>query len=271
LATSGWCYGDGIDTDQDPILSRVLLGSTTASGTHNEGTTTPPTFDPVANTATEYEFTLKRSGGSSNTTYYFRLYDMNHSRPVPLYSGATYPSLSTDGTTLAAVISGIATSTVTEGVTVSVTTSPTSIPLGLIATNASSTAAQRIDVTTNATEGYQVLLIANSGLVSTYGNIVPDVTGTNAAPSAWSTGCIAAMTGCWGYHSGDDSLLGGSARFALNDTFAQFATTTSQEIVYNSGPVTDEITDMVYRTEIHQLQPAGSYTVQLQYIVVPIF
>jgi hypothetical protein len=79
------------------------------------------------------------------------------------------------------------------------------------------------------------------------------------------------MTGCWGYHSGDDTLIGGSTRFTLNDTFAQFATTTLQEIVYNSGPVTNEVTDMVYRTEIHQLQPAGSYTVQLQYIIVPIF
>ena len=270
LVTSGWCYGDGVDNDNDAISTRLLKGSTTANGTHNEGTSTT-TFGPLASTATEFEYTLKRSGGASNMTYYFRLYDLNHSRPVPLYSGASYPSLSTDGTNLTVVVSGIATSTVTEGVTTSVGTDPTTIPLGTIAINASSTAAHRIDVTTNATEGYQVLLKANGSLLSNNGAMIPDVTGTNASPSAWGVGCTAGMTGCWGYHSGDDTLSGGSTRFLINDTFAQFATTTSQEVIYNSGPVTNEVTDIIYRVEMHQLQAAGSYSAQLQYIVVPIF
>jgi hypothetical protein len=270
LAASGWCYGDGIDDDNDALSTRVLLGSTTASGTHNEGTSTT-TFGPLASTRTEFEYTLKRSGGSSNTTYYFRLYDLNHSRPVPLYSGASYPSLSTDGTDLTVVVSGIATSTVTEGVTTSVGSSPTTIPFGTIAIAASSTAAHRIDVTTNATEGYQVLLKADGAMTANHGATIPDVTGTNASPLPWATGCTGAMTGCFGYHSGDNTLAGGSTRFLINDTFAQFATTTSQEVIYNSGPVTNEVTDMVYTTEIHQLQAAGSYSTQLQYIVVPIF
>jgi hypothetical protein len=270
LVASGWCYGDGIDNDNDPILSRVLLGSTTANGTHNEGTSTT-TFGPIANTATEFEYTLKRSGGGSNTTYYFRLYDLNHSRPVPLYSGASYPSLSTDGTELTVVVSGVATSTVTEGITTTVGTAPSTVPLGTIAIGASSTAAHRIDVTTNATEGYQVLLKSNAAMLSNNGATIPDVTGTNASPLPWATGCTGALSGCWGYHSGDDLLSSGSTRFLANNTFAQFATTTSQEVIYNSGPVTNEVTDMVYTTEIHQLQPAGSYTAQLQYIIVPIF
>jgi hypothetical protein len=266
-----WCYGNGVDLDDAP-LTALKLTTTAALGRHNEAGTTTSTAGPLANTATEFEYTLKHAGARANTVYFFRLWDNNHNRPVALYGAASYPSLATEGALVSSTMSSIATSTVTEGVTTDVASDATSIPFGNVAIGSSGVkAAQRIVISTNATEGYQVFLKADQSMLSSYGHVIPDVTGTNATPSAWATGCASGASGCWGYHTGDDSLSGGSTRFLANDTYAQLATTTIDEIIYNPGPVTNEATDIIYRLEAHQTQVGGQYTTDLQYIVVPIF
>ena len=189
ISTSKWCYGDGVDTDDDPISTLLLLGDSTAKGRHNEAATTTSTMSPLASTATEFEFTLKQSGAQPSTTYFFRAYDVNHALGVPLAAGASYPSLATYGGTLDVTVAGIATSTVTEGVTTDIATDATSIPFGTVAIGSTGVkAAQRITVSTNATEGYQVFLAANASMLSSLRSQIPDVTGTNAAPSSMGNG-----------------------------------------------------------------------------------
>ncbi len=267
---SMWCYGNGVDTDDDAITTRVLTDST-ANGRHNEAPTTTSTMSPLATTATEFEFTLKYAGRPDNVTYFFRAYDVNHSRAVALATLKTYPSISTAGAELTYTISGLATSTVTEGITTDLTTTASAIPFNTVPIGTSGLkAAQRITVSTNATEGYQVFLKGNASMLSSLGALMPDVTGTNATPSAWATGCLSTASGCWGYHAGDDTLSG-STRFLVNDTYARVATTSLEEVIYNSGPVTNDINDEVFRLEVHQQQSAGNYTTQMEYIVVPIF
>jgi hypothetical protein len=65
-------------------------------------------------------------------------------------------------------------------------------------------------------------------------------------------------------------LLGGSARFAPNDTYAAF-TGSADEVAYSAGPATDRTTNMVYRVEARTLQEAGQYSSSIVYIVVPVF
>ena len=266
-----WCYGDGTDVD-DSAISTLLLSDSAAKGRHNEGATTTTTSHPLASTATEYEFTIKQAGARVNGTYFFRIYDVNHARPVPLASGKTYPSLSTQGATLTFTVAGLPVSTVTGGITTDVTTTASAVPFGTVSVGSGGVkAAQRITVATDATEGYQVFVRSNSNLTDANGNTIPDVTGTNAAPSAWATGCASGATGCYGYHSTDGTLSLGSIRFLVDDTYAKFSSTTLEEIMYNSGPVTSDTADFIWRLEAHQMQPAGSYTTSAQYIVVPIF
>lgn len=268
-ASAKWCYGDGVDTDNDAVTVLRLTDSTTG-GTHNEGTTTS-TFMAPASSAAEYEFTLVGSGANAATTYFFRAWDVNHNRPVPLGSGESYPSLSTEGGTLSFAISGISSGSLTEGVTTDTATTPTAVPFGAILADSGKVAAQRLTVTTNASEGYQIILSADQSFLSDEGVIIPDITGTNASPGAWASVCAASASGCWGYHAGDDTLAGGSTRFLADDTYARFATTTSEEVVYSAAPVTDETTDMVYRVYVRKTQPRGNYTVRLTYVIVPIF
>lgn len=270
-SSSQFCYADGVDIDDSPISTLVLTDST-AKGRHNEIATSTSTMHPVASTPTEFEYTIQQQGASVNTTYYFRLFDNNHNRPVPLASLATYPSLSTDGTTLTLSIAGLASGVSTGGITTDVTTTPTSVPFGTIPIGSAGVkAAQRFTVSTNATQGYSMFVKSNGALLSQYGTSVPDVIGTNASPLAWATACLSSASGCFGYHTTDASLSGGSTRFVIDDTYAKFATTTQEEVLYNAGAVNNDVNDIIYRVEAHQLLSAGAYTTAVQYILVPIF
>lgn len=126
-----WCYGDGVDNDDDAITTLVLTDSAVV-GRHNETATSTSTFDPAASTATEFEFTLKHAGAGANTTYFFRAFDVTNNLAVPLNTGETFPSLSTQGATLTFTIGGLAASTVTEGITTDFATTATSISFGTL-------------------------------------------------------------------------------------------------------------------------------------------
>jgi len=226
------------------------------------------TFDANANK--EFEFTIVHTGADPNTTYFFRLYDYAVDAEVPLHGSSTNPSLSTEGTQLTFTISGFAASTSIEGITTVATTTATSVPFGVLPLGVDRAAAQRLTVSTNATQGYQVLALERGDLESANGATISDVTGTNAAPLAWSTVCSIVADSCFGYHVGDNTLSGGSTRFLSNDTYAAL-TSTPSEVAYSSAPVTSESTDIVYRIQANPGQTAGQYESKVVFVVVPVY
>lgn len=264
---SFWCYGDGTDNDNDAITSQVLSDST-ATGTHNEAGTSTTSFDVPGGEATEMEFTLLSDGPRVNTTYYFRAYNASTSEPVLLGTGETYPSLATAGASLSFTISGLPTATTTEGITTDAATTPTSIPFGELPFNTEIETAQRLNITTNATEGYQLFVFERQGLLHYGGDQIDPVTGTNASPTTWAAGC--SSVGCYGYHAGDDTLAGGSTRFSVDNTFAQFETA-AREVGYSPTPVDEETIDMVYKIEVSESQTGGHYEGTIGYIITPVF
>jgi hypothetical protein len=274
---SSWCYVDGAGVDNVKITTKNLSDADACAasvgngcGTHNEASSTASTITHVALAATEYEFTIKRSGGSPNTVYYFRAYDTVNDVAVPLNTGESYPSLVTKGGLLAFTIGGLPSGTVTEGITTDITTTATSIPFGTLSFGSQIEGAQRATTTTDASNGYQIFVRQESGFLSNNGAEILGVTGTNATPSAWATGCPGSAAGCYGYHSGDDTLVGGSSRFLTNDTYAKLSTN-SEEVVFSSVGVTDEVIDIIFKTQITNQQAAGTYDSTLMYIVVPVF
>jgi hypothetical protein len=274
--SSLWCYANGGGSDNGVITTGLLsdadscvAGVGTGCGTHNESAVSVSTVTHQRSAATEYEFTIVQSGAPPNTTYFFRLVNAMASTSVPLKSGASYPSVATGGTTLSAAISGIASSTAVEGVTTDIDTTATGVHFGALPLGTPITAAQQITVSTNANSGYRIYAFQRQGLLDAAGSEIDPVVGTNASPVAWTSGCVA-DSGCYGYHAGDDVLLGGSARFAPNDTYAAF-TGSADEVAYSAGPATDRTTNMVYRVEARTLQEAGQYSSSIVYIVVPVF
>jgi hypothetical protein len=272
-----WCYADAAGIDNATVTAKVLsdvdacsLGVGNGCGTHNESSSMPSTFVQQANAATEYEFTIQHAGARTNTTYFFRLYDAVQDAAIEINTGETYPSLSTEGSNLSSSISGLSSGTVTEGVTTDITTTPTSVPFGVLPIGSARTAAYRFNVSTNATQGYTIYINQDQGLLASHGGEILPVTGTNASPSSWASGCPSTAIGCFGYHTGDDTLSANSTRFLANDTFAQFETT-PQEVAYSSVPVVNEAIDFIFKIFVSSLQAAGSYQNSIQYIVVPVF
>ena len=195
---------------------------------------------------------------------------MNNSVPVPLDTGESYPSASTGDTTLTFEVTGTSTAQTIAGQTTTFTTTPTSVPFGDLAVDVSQIGAHTLTVTTNAVGGYQVFVNKTQGFLSSNGAEIPSANASNTSPATWVAACTGTMYGCFGYHTSDGSLFGGSTRFASNDTWAEFEIP-SREIMFAAGPVASDTADILFRTERHTLLPAGQYSTQIQYTVVPTF
>lgn len=275
-ASSTWCYADGYGTDNAIIDASVLSGASACSGgvgngcgTHNESiSTTTATFDHPPYASTEYEFSIIHAGARANAVYYFRVYDVVNDAVVP--ASTTYPSLVTEGASLVYTTMSVTAGTETEGVTADVNTTPSTIPFGSVPFDTDYEAVHRFNIDTNATEGYQIYMFARDNLTNTYGEIIQNINATNPSPTAWNTACDSEASSCFGYHSGDDILGSGSTRFAPNDSYARFSSTTPQEVFYSPVPI-NETFDMVYRIRVNEAQQAGDYQTSVVYLAMPIF
>lgn len=272
-----WCYVDGGGTNNAVIDETVLSDPDACSGgigngcgTYNESGTTTSSFLHWANKATEYDFAIKQMTATQSTVYFFRVVDAGTSVPIPLNTGETYPSLTVYGGSLSFSIGGLSSGQSTEGVTTDVTTTPTAVSFGTLPIGSATIAAHRLSVSTNAGVGYKVYTFQRQGLLSSSAREIPPVATTNESPAGWTSACAATSTGCYGYHTGEDVLDGGSTRFAANDSFARF-TGELAEVAYGSGPASASTTDIVYKVEVKDSQDAGAYESAIVYIVTPVF
>jgi hypothetical protein len=277
-ATSTWCYATQVgSSDNATITARVMSDSDTCSlgvgngcGTHN----TSPTFvfgkTHAAGANAEYAFYIQNAGARVGAVYYFRLYDIYNDLPVSTSTGAySYPSLVAESSTLDMSVAGLPVGTTTAGITTTATATPSTITFGSIPINTDWYAAQRITVTTNASEGYQVLGFARGQLINGYGTAIPSITGTNAVPVSWAIGCTSTSTGCIGYHTTDATLANNSTRFSPLDSYSGLETA-PKEILYSSISTTD-VHDIVYRVKVGTVQPSGLYQTEIVYLAIPIY
>jgi len=280
-ASDAWCYANGVDADGDIVTTRILSDSDACSGgvgngcgIHNESGTTTSSHTQVASSTSEYEFTLLQNNAAGGTVYFFRLYYIGGGTAVAPNTGASYPSISTGGNTLSFSISGVTSGTPIDGTNTTIDTTSTSVPFGTLSTDVPQIGAHHLVVTTNASNGYQVYTYAQQNFLGATGSQIPGVLAPNDSPAGWSSsmGCTSTSTGCYGYHTSEGVLSSApTTRFAANDTFAHFSTTTPDEVAYSGGPATGRSTDVLYKIESHALQAADSYTTGVVYIVVPTF
>jgi hypothetical protein len=275
-ATSTWCYATSTGGNDNAVISTKVLstsdacsgGSGTGCGTHNTSGVSTATSTQAAGATTEYEFTIMASGASAGNTYFFRLINTADGSVIPLGATSSYPSLVMQGATLTFTVSGLPQSTGTNGIVTNVSTTATGIPFGALTLSTSTIAAQRLTITTNASNGYEIYTEQDQPLADTTGDKVPGVIGTNSAPLSWASGCVSTLSGCYGYHAGSPVLSGGSVRFAANDSYAAL-TSTIAEVGYGANPVNSSTMDMVYRIQIAGTQVTGAYQNNLMYVVAP--
>jgi hypothetical protein len=263
-----WTYGDGVDSDNDPIIEPLLSG-VGLGATHNESGISTTTFDHLGDSLAEWEFTLRNNDAVNFITYYFRVYNETNNEPVLKNIGEySYPNLVTAEGDFTYSISGISAGSNIEGVLANITTSPTTVPFGTLGIAVDAIAAQRFVINTNAGGGYQLFSYQKQGMISNNGAYVYPIEGTNENPISWA---INTNPSAFGYHSGDESLSGSlPSRFAPDNTYAQFETQ-MKEIAFSPIPVQNESIDLVFRAKITDLQDAGDYQTSIVYILVPIF
>lgn len=172
--------------------------------------------------------------------------------------------------TLTFTILGTGDNQTLEGITTDVTTTATSVPFGSLIPGTAKEAAQILKVSTNANSGYTITVRTNNKLSSGSNDIdwFDEADGTapasNTTPEAWvsPSGTVSnTNTGYLGYHAGDNVLgTGTTNRFATDNTYAPFSITAHEEVVYSSGPVTNEETYFVYKIEVNSMQPTGNYS-----------
>ncbi|HMQ01769.1 MAG TPA: hypothetical protein PKD79_01720 [Candidatus Doudnabacteria bacterium] len=174
-------------------------------------------------------------------------------------------SASTAGQTLTFAIGGVGSGATHASLTTTVASSANSIGFGLLTLGDGNPniAAQTLTVTTNASGGYSATARHDQDLTSANSDTIATVSGTNASPAAFGTGVT---TGRFGYHTTDSSLCTGtSSRFTPDDTFARMETT-PYEVACSTGPVTSDLTYLVYKLVVGALQPAGDYQSTVTYI-----
>lgn len=277
-ATSTWCYATSTGGNDNQIISTAVLSTSGACaggvgigcGTHNTSGISTATSTQPAGATTEYEFTIVAAGAFTGDTYFFRAINTADGTVIPLGATSSYPSLVTQGATLTFSVSGLPQSTSTNGITTNVSTTATGIPFGTLALGTSTIAAQRLSITTDAANGYEIYTEEDQPLADARGDQVPGVAGTNPSPLSWSGGCVTPSTGCYGYHAGSPVLSGGSTRFAANDSYAAL-TSTIAEVGYGGAPAASSTMDMVYRIQIGGTQGTGNYQNNIIYVVAPSF
>ncbi len=275
-ATSTWCYAAGGGLDNATITAKVLTDADTCTagvgsgcGKHNSSATFVTGDTHLGGANREYAFYITHAAARVGAVYYFRLYDIYNDQPVVPTASSTSPSLVAETAKLTLSVGGLSAGTTTSGVVLTATSTSAGVTFGTLPVDQNAYAAQRVSITTNATEGYRVLMYSPQQLLNTYGVAIPAITGTNAVPVGWAVGCQASSTGCVGYHTTDPTLQNGSTRFAAVDSYAALSATPA-EVMYSPIPV-NESHDILYRVFVRALQPAGNYETDLVYIAVPTY
>lgn len=162
-------------------------------------------------------------------------------------------------------------------------TTATEIPFGTLVADTASSAAQNLEVSTNAANGFVVTVQVDQQLLSANGADIDGFRdgGYDTTPVAWeSPGATPGQEneyGHWGLSSNDDTLTAGlSDFFSGGDNFVS-ASTTPVEVFRHDGPTDGTVSgegnaDVIYKIETTSLQEAAEdYTATLTYVATPVF
>ncbi len=212
-------------------------------------------------------------------SYILEWYEENNAGGSPLYIQDGKVHINT-GTTVSAsvptafsfIIDPVGTGTVNGANITTSTTTGNTANFGTFTSADDRIAAHDLIVSTNSTSGY-IITTQYSGLFSSATDNMNNFTGSNTAPTTWTTPPGSGVESYFAYTTNDSSLLNSSTdRFTSSggNKWASFATTPS-EVSYSNTAVIDETTRVGYRLEITNLQPAGIYSTNVMYIATPTF
>jgi hypothetical protein len=259
VVTFTFCPGDGgLLAAGDTVTIEIGTHATT------EETGDQRVTNPSPAVSTSYEFTIATPADSGQTRVVI-LDDVVVSANVATQFDFTVTGFNVSGVNV-------------NGTSTTGTSSATALPYGLLTSRNIETLAQRLNVTSNARNGFVVTVFQSSGFNSTTGADIDSFTYDTYinTPTTWVrpvTSIVDEKTwGHWGLTSSDDlntNEFGNNLWVAASSTPRQvFAATTSADgTTANIGSTT-----VGYQVEITSLQEAADdYTTTLTYIATPTF
>lgn len=279
-----------VDTMTSGDVTVTVAGSP-ATPTNFDATGQVVTFDGVTATAAEEVIVAiadtvvtnppKVAAAGIGDSYEFSIATPNDSGNTRVVIIDTVEVTAIIETVFEFTISGLATSSAVNGDSTTGSTTATEIPFGVLAAGVPEILAQRLNVETNARNGFSVTVESDSELESSTGAIIDGfVDGSDVAVSgtAWAapTNDINDETtwGHWGMTS-DDTDLANDLDAA--DSYIAVSSTSPREVFSHDGPAdnsTQDIGEAIvgYQVEITALQEAGDdYNTTLTYIATPTF
>ncbi|MBI3577184.1 hypothetical protein HY086_04060 [Candidatus Gottesmanbacteria bacterium] len=288
---SGTCTAPtGFSSGTPTLASDNLAGTdrTTTAPTANAFRVVVTTPATQSTQAVTMSFTGTTNPTTTNTTYYARITTYSDTGTTQIdtatiaFAILTSTSIAVTASvdpTLTFTVSAVTSGGTVNGATTNVTDTATTIPFGTLSSGSTKIAAHDLAVTTNALLGYTVTVkaLADPPLVDG-GNNIDIFTGTNAAPTVWSSpaGTTANVnTGFFGYTTNDATLGTGTAdRFTSAGGNKWSGTSTSPlELAYSSvgiGP-SAETTRVGWQSEVNTLQPPGSYSGTVVLVATPTY
>jgi hypothetical protein len=156
-------------------------------------------------------------------------------------------------------VTGVASSQTINGVTTTATSTSSTIPLDNVNPTHNAIAAQKLTVSTNATNGYTVYASYSGTLRDGSSHTIADWTDPNSLPTAgFTTG-----SSHFGYSTDDTNL----SRFQT-DKWAKFETW-GYEVAKNSGKVDTDENNILYQVGVGATQEAGLYTTTIILTATP--
>ena len=242
---------------------RIRVGTNAVTGVTGTNRVTNPS------TANSFEFLVTAGAADSGRTRVAILDNVDVTAIV--------------NTSFVFTVTGLATSTAVNGTSTTGSTTATTIPFGVLTAGQIKTMGQRLNVTTNARNGFVVTVEQDQNLLSSTGADIDgfiDGAYTNT-PTAWvaPTNNIANENtwGHWGLTTEDSNLNAQVGGGSFAGTLFVAASTTPRNIFAHNGPsdgTTADIgeTDIGYSIQISPLQEAGDdYNTVLTYIATPTF
>jgi hypothetical protein len=200
---------------------------------------------------------------------------------VAIITGVT--TTATVSSSLSVTVGAVSSGQTVNTATTNITTTATTVPFAALTVATPKIGAHSLTISTNAAGGYTALIRAVTGsgtsdILADASNNIDGFTygsATNASPQAWHTPTGSAAnvnSGYYGYTTDCATLgTGTPARFtSVGNVWAPFSTT-GYEVAYASAPVSSQVTKVGHEIEVNGLQPQGSYTGTIEYIVTAIF
>ncbi len=258
-------------------ITITTVGTSTPAGTNiqvligTNATDGGPATAQIANPGTEGSYELDVAAGAGPA-------DTGTTHIVVLNTVLVSASVDTVFTfAVSGVNAGVAISP-TE--TTTGTSSTTTIPFGKLENGQATTSAQRLTVTTNASQGYIVTVQTDGYLESTTGGVIDGFSSESDTAITWSapTGNVNDDTtwGHWGVTS-DDATTSRASQFDADESTFIGASTTPRIVMEHDGPANGAVTGIGttyvgYKVGITALQEAGEdYSTTLTYIATPTF